>query len=187
MTALEEARSIQEPLFGPCESLRFGKSLGVNPLPAGARFCNFDCIYCECANGIPFREFNTLPARLGFCGKDWEAPLATAAWNPSVDIFENDNEVVIKAELPIVVYARGNRGGSWSMGEGIKTGAIVGFLLWLTPDFTLYGLTNIANLTRTVVDPLLEIVHGGIGGFFIALVLGRMPAASRNLVADRLP
>jgi HSP20 family protein len=49
----------------------------------------------------PFREFNALPSRLGtFFGKDWEAPLAATAWNPSVDIFENDNEVVIKAELP---------------------------------------------------------------------------------------
>ncbi len=91
------------------------------------------------------------------------------------------------AYAALVVYARGNRGGSRLIGEGIKTGAIVGFLLWFTADFTLYGLTNIANLTRTIVDPLLEIVHGGIGGFFIALVLGRMPAASRNLVTDRLP
>lgn len=33
-------------------------------------------------------------------GRNWEAPLSTTAWNPSVDIFENDNEVVIKAELP---------------------------------------------------------------------------------------
>ena len=49
----------------------------------------------------PFREFNTLPARVGsFFGKDWDAPLSTTAWNPSVDIFENDNEVVLKAELP---------------------------------------------------------------------------------------
>ena len=49
----------------------------------------------------PFREFNTLPSRLGgFFGKDWEAPMSTTAWNPSVDIFENDNEVVVKAELP---------------------------------------------------------------------------------------
>jgi HSP20 family protein len=31
----------------------------------------------------PFREFNALPAR-----------------NPAVDIFENDNEIVLKAELP---------------------------------------------------------------------------------------
>src|SRR4030095_9228383 len=49
----------------------------------------------------PFCEFNALPARFGgFFGKDWEAPMSTTAWNPSVDIFENDNEVVIKAELP---------------------------------------------------------------------------------------
>ena len=78
----------------------------------------------------------------------------------------------------LVMYAMGNRVGSSSIGGGIMTGAIVGFLLWLTADFTLYGLTNIANLTRTVVDPLLEIVHGGLGGLFIAMVLGRMPAAS---------
>ena len=39
----------------------------------------------------PFREFGVLPSRLG---------TATTAWNPSVDIFENDNDVVVKAELP---------------------------------------------------------------------------------------
>jgi HSP20 family protein len=33
----------------------------------------------------PFREFNML---------------STTAWNPSVDIFENDNDVVVKVELP---------------------------------------------------------------------------------------
>ena len=49
----------------------------------------------------PFREFNTLPARMGsFFGKNWDLPTSTTAWNPSVDIFENDNEVVVKAELP---------------------------------------------------------------------------------------
>jgi HSP20 family protein len=49
----------------------------------------------------PFRELNMLHERLGgFPGKGWEAPMSTTAWNPSVDIFENDNEVVVKAELP---------------------------------------------------------------------------------------
>jgi wyosine [tRNA(Phe)-imidazoG37] synthetase (radical SAM superfamily) len=47
--ALLAQREIQEPVFGPYESRRFGKSLGVNPLPPGARLCNFDCVYCECA------------------------------------------------------------------------------------------------------------------------------------------
>ena len=48
----------------------------------------------------PFREFNLLPVRFGTFNKDWEAPLSTAIWNPAADIFENENEVVIKAELP---------------------------------------------------------------------------------------
>ena len=49
----------------------------------------------------PFRELGTLNERMGgFLGRNWEAPFSTPAWNPSVDIFENDNEVVIKAELP---------------------------------------------------------------------------------------
>ena len=51
MTALQEQRAIQEPVFGPYDSRRFGKSLGVNPLPGGVRLCNFDCVYCECATG----------------------------------------------------------------------------------------------------------------------------------------
>jgi len=49
----------------------------------------------------PFREFNTMAERMGrFLPKDWELPMSTTAWNPSVDVFENDNEVVVKAELP---------------------------------------------------------------------------------------
>jgi len=49
MNTLESARTVQEPVFGPYNSRRLRRSLGINPLPAGARFCNFDCIYCECA------------------------------------------------------------------------------------------------------------------------------------------
>ena len=49
----------------------------------------------------PFREFNALTERFGnFPGRLWESPASTTAWNPAVDIFENDNEVVVKAELP---------------------------------------------------------------------------------------
>src|ERR1051326_1439253 len=49
----------------------------------------------------PFHEFNLLNDRLGnFFGRGWESPPSVTAWNPSVDIFENDNEVIFKAELP---------------------------------------------------------------------------------------
>jgi HSP20 family protein len=49
----------------------------------------------------PFRELNALNERVGsFMGSNWDRALSTTTWNPSVDIFENGNEVVIKAELP---------------------------------------------------------------------------------------
>jgi HSP20 family protein len=48
----------------------------------------------------PFGEFHTLGRPGGFLGRNWGTPLPTSAWNPAVDIFENDNEIVIKAELP---------------------------------------------------------------------------------------
>ncbi len=35
-------------IFGPVNSRRLGVSLGVNLLPTTSKFCNFNCIYCEC-------------------------------------------------------------------------------------------------------------------------------------------
>ncbi len=35
-------------IFGPVKSRRLGVSLGINLLPADHKYCNFDCIYCEC-------------------------------------------------------------------------------------------------------------------------------------------
>ncbi len=73
----------------------------------------------------------------------------------------------------LVTLAVGSRGGSSTIGQGFKTGAIVGFLVWFGVDFIHYGVTNVWNLTATIVDPLLEIVRTGIGGVVIAAVLGR--------------
>lgn len=73
----------------------------------------------------------------------------------------------------LICYAMGARNASGLAGSA-KVGAIVGFLVWFTVDFTLYGVSDVANLTRTIVDPLLEIVHGGIGGAVIGLVIAKM-------------
>ncbi len=37
-----------EIIFGPVNSRRLGISLGINLLPNDSKFCNFNCIYCEC-------------------------------------------------------------------------------------------------------------------------------------------
>lgn len=35
-------------VFGPVYSRRLGVSLGINLLPINNKYCNFNCIYCEC-------------------------------------------------------------------------------------------------------------------------------------------
>jgi wyosine [tRNA(Phe)-imidazoG37] synthetase (radical SAM superfamily) len=34
-------------VYGPVQSRRFGRSLGVNLAPAGRKTCNFNCAYCQ--------------------------------------------------------------------------------------------------------------------------------------------
>ena len=41
-------------IFGPVKSRRLGVSLGINLLPLDYKYCNFDCIYCEC--GRTYKE-----------------------------------------------------------------------------------------------------------------------------------
>lgn len=51
----------------------------------------------------PFRELNSL-AHMGRFADRWpdlgQSPTSTSAWAPNVDIFESDDALVVKAELP---------------------------------------------------------------------------------------
>lgn len=51
-------------IFGPVSSRRLGVSLGVNLLPSHGKFCNFDCIYCECGWNAERRGDSRLPSAL---------------------------------------------------------------------------------------------------------------------------
>lgn len=66
------------------------------------------------------------------------------------------------------------RGGTASIVDGIKGGALVGLLLWGTSDFILFGYMNLSNLTATIADTVLEAVRGGIAGGAIAAVLSKV-------------
>ena len=55
------------------------------------------------------------------------------------------------------------------MVDGLKAGAIVGFLLWVTADFTIYGFDDLSTLASPIADSLLEGVRGAIAGAVIAI------------------
>ena len=74
----------------------------------------------------------------------------------------------------LVTLAIETRARSATIGAGIKIGAVVGFLLWFTADFMFYAVSNVGNLTSTVVDPLIELVPGAVAGSVIAAVLGKI-------------
>ncbi len=78
------------------------------------------------------------------------------------------------AYAALIMYALAPRAGSMTIVNGAITGAIVGFLLWCTADFTQYGVTNINNLTATIADPLLELVRGAITGAVLAVLVPKL-------------
>ena len=78
------------------------------------------------------------------------------------------------AYAALILYALRAQAASVNVVSGMKVGAVVGFLLWATADFTLFGITNMSNLTVTVLDPFMELIHGGIAGAVIGAVLPKV-------------
>jgi hypothetical protein len=77
------------------------------------------------------------------------------------------------ANAALICYAMGTRAATWVAG-GIRTGAVVGALLWLSADFVTYGTMNVTTLTAVLVDAVAGAVHGAIGGAAIGLVVSKM-------------
>ncbi|HUG99606.1 MAG TPA: hypothetical protein VMQ83_10575, partial [Gammaproteobacteria bacterium] len=78
------------------------------------------------------------------------------------------------AYAALILYALRAQAASVNVISGMKVGAIVGFLLWACADFSFYGITNMSNLTLTIVDPFVELVHGGIAGAVLGALLPKV-------------
>jgi uncharacterized membrane protein len=78
------------------------------------------------------------------------------------------------AYAALILYALRGSAASLNVASAAKVGATVGFLIWACADFTLYGISNINTLTLAVVDPLVELVRGGITGAALAVVLPKL-------------
>ncbi len=77
----------------------------------------------------------------------------------------------------LITLAIGTRAGSTTIVEGLKVGAIVGFLMWFGANMIIYGVWDVLNLTATIADSLLELIRAGISGAVIAAVLAKIADA----------
>jgi wyosine [tRNA(Phe)-imidazoG37] synthetase (radical SAM superfamily) len=60
----DESRNQSTPTFGPVPSRRFGRSLGLNTIPAGT--CSYSCIYCQVGRTSHLTTTRTAHADPGF-------------------------------------------------------------------------------------------------------------------------
>ncbi len=92
-------------IFGPVKSRRLGVSLGINLLPQHGKFCNFDCIYCECGWNKDGRSDKDLPARTQV-SEALEARLQTmqsAGELPDAITFSGNGEPTLHPEFAGIV------------------------------------------------------------------------------------
>jgi hypothetical protein len=70
-----------------------------------------------------------------------------------------------------LAVAIGKWAGLAGAGAGLRIGAITGLLLGFAVDLTMFGVTHLANITATLVDPFLLAVQLGIGGAVVGMML----------------
>ncbi len=93
-------------IFGPVRSRRLGASLGINLLPSTRKFCNFNCIYCECgwtstadpsSGELPTRQdvYKALDQKL--------ARMKDQNNHPDVITFAGNGEPTLHPEFPGII------------------------------------------------------------------------------------
>jgi len=92
-------------LYGPVNSRRLGRSLGINLLPAGRKVCTFDCAYCQygwtdCTAGVSNRFVKPEEVERAL-----EASLQGMGEPPAYLTFSGNGEPTLHPEFPAVVEA----------------------------------------------------------------------------------
>ena len=73
----------------------------------------------------------------------------------------------------LLVYIFGNWANITTFSDGLKAGAIIGLIMGLAFNLSMYGTSNIMNLTSALVDPFVSTVMMAITGGVIGVMLGR--------------
>ena len=78
-------------------------------------------------------------------------------------------QLAAAAALTLILNWAGVKG----IAQGATIGGVVGLLFFLGVDLTMFGTSNLNNLTATLVDPILGAILYAIAGGAIAAVSGK--------------
>jgi wyosine [tRNA(Phe)-imidazoG37] synthetase (radical SAM superfamily) len=107
-------------IYGPVNSRRLGRSLGINLLPTRHKLCSFDCVYCHYGR----TQIKTLcPEDDGFPGVDQVLHAVFEALQYYQDIdyltFSGNGEATLHPQFPeIAASVRGLRDRSFASHPG---------------------------------------------------------------------
>ena len=73
----------------------------------------------------------------------------------------------------LLVYIFGNWANITTFSDGLKAGAIIGLIMGLAFNLSMYGTSNLMNMTSALVDPLVIAFNLAITGGVIGFMLGR--------------
>ncbi len=73
----------------------------------------------------------------------------------------------------LLVYVFGKWASITSFSGGFKAGAVIGLILGLAINLSMFGTTNLMNLTVTLIDPIVSAVMMGVTGGVIGAILGK--------------
>ncbi len=93
-------------VFGPVHSRRLGVSLGINLLPLSKKYCNYDCVYCECgwSHLIPV-EKSDIPKRneVAFALSETLSAMKAEGKTPDVITFAGNGEPTMHPDFAGIV------------------------------------------------------------------------------------
>ena len=94
-----------EIVFGPIHSRRLGSSLGVNLLPRYGKWCNFDCLYCECGFNADGKSDKSLPkaADVKAALEDKLSTIHKEGGNIDTITFSGNGEPTMHPDFPAII------------------------------------------------------------------------------------
>lgn len=136
-------------VYGPVQSRRFGRSLGVNLNPASGKRCTFDCIYCELGTNAERRTDEGFPQAEDIASALEEklAELAEAGTLPDTITLAGNGEPTANPAFPKVVDA------ALALRDSFCPKARVGVL----SNSTLAHLPRIHAALERLDDPVMKL------------------------------